>query len=78
MANNHRNSSEKPSNPAPLALFDLDYTMLGGDSEDMWSRFLFEQKMVDKEFLQQITDYYHAYEEGFLDIHEYEAFCSVR
>ena len=74
MANNHRNSSEKPSNPAPLALFDLDYTLLGGDSEDMWSRFLFEQKMVDKEFLQQITDYYHAYEEGFLDIHEYEAF----
>lgn len=58
----------------PLALFDLDYTLLDGDSEAMWSRFLFEQKVVDKGFLQRITDYYHAYDLGLLDIHEYEAF----
>jgi HAD superfamily hydrolase (TIGR01490 family) len=57
-----------------IAIFDLDYTLLGGDSEAMWSRFLFEQKVVDRDFLQRITDYYHAYEEGWLDIHEYEAF----
>ncbi len=59
---------------APLALFDLDYTILGGDSEALWSRFLFEKGVVDKGFLMRITDYYHAYEGGRLDIHEYEAF----
>lgn len=58
----------------PLALFDLDYTLLDGDSEAMWSRFLFEQGVVDKGFLQRITDYYHAYDQGLLDIYEYEAF----
>jgi HAD superfamily hydrolase (TIGR01490 family) len=40
----------------------------------MWSRFLFEKNIVDKGFLLRITDYYHAYEQGWLDIHEYEAF----
>lgn len=74
MASNHRNDSLISSNNTPIALFDLDYTLLGGDSEAMWSRFLYERNVVDKDFLQQITDYYHAYEEGLLDIHEYEAF----
>ncbi|MGQ9834240.1 MAG: HAD family hydrolase [Candidatus Villigracilaceae bacterium] len=59
---------------APLALFDLDYTILSGDSEAMWSRFLFEKGVVDKGFLMRITDYYHAYDNGHLDIHEYQAF----
>lgn len=59
--------------PCPIAIFDLDYTLLDGDSEAMWSRFLFEQGVVDKDFLMHITDYYHAYDDGRLDIHEYEA-----
>jgi HAD superfamily hydrolase (TIGR01490 family) len=59
---------------ACVAIFDLDYTLLDGDSEAMWSRFLFDQGVVDKGFLMRITDYYHAYDEGYLDIHEYEAF----
>jgi phosphoserine phosphatase len=63
-----------PAPFAPLALFDLDYTLLDGDSEAMWSRFLFEKKVVDKGFLMRLTDYYHAYEHGLLDIHEYQAF----
>lgn len=68
--------SKKPeqSPGAPLALFDLDYTILDGDSEAMWSRFLFEKGVVDKAFLMRMTDYYHAYDNGLLDIHEYEAF----
>lgn len=73
MAKSLRKTAER--NPgAPLALFDLDYTILGGDSETLWSRFLFEKGVVDKGFLMRITDYYHAYEVGRLDIHEYEAF----
>jgi HAD superfamily hydrolase (TIGR01490 family) len=58
----------------PLALFDLDYTILDGNSESIWNRFLFDKKIVDKGFLLRITDYYHAYEQGQLDIHEYQAF----
>lgn len=57
-----------------LVIFDLDYTILSGDSEAMWSRFLFEKGVVDKGFLMRITDYYHAYDNGHLDIYEYEAF----
>lgn len=60
--------------PVRLALFDLDYTILDDDSESMWSRFLFEKNVVDNDFLIRITDYYRAYEHGWLDIHEYEAF----
>lgn len=67
-----KNPEQNPG--ASLALFDLDYTILGGDSEALWSRFLFEKGVVDKGFLMRITDYYHAYEVGRLDIHEYEAF----
>jgi HAD superfamily hydrolase (TIGR01490 family) len=61
-------------NSKPLALFDLDYTLLDGDSEAMWSHFLYEQKVVSQSFLLRITDYYHAYDQGLLDIHEYETF----
>jgi HAD superfamily hydrolase (TIGR01490 family) len=62
------------TNPARLALFELDFTLLDGDSEAMWCRFLFEKKLVDNGFLTRITDYYHAYDQGWLDIYEYEAF----
>jgi HAD superfamily hydrolase (TIGR01490 family) len=73
VAKYRRNDSVKLSNPAPIAIFDLDYTLLDGDSEAMWSHFLFEQKLVDGYFLQHIINYYHTYEQGLLDIHEYEA-----
>jgi HAD superfamily hydrolase (TIGR01490 family) len=62
----------KPGSSA-IALFDLDYTLLNGDSEAMWSRFLYERNIVNKGFMERIMDYYHAYEEGWLDIHEYES-----
>lgn len=73
MGNSHKQVLT-PAGTAPLALFDLDYTLLNGDSEAMWSRFLFEKGAVDKAFLMRITDYYHAYESGHLDIHEYLSF----
>jgi HAD superfamily hydrolase (TIGR01490 family) len=57
-----------------LALFDLDFTLLEGDSESMWSSFMFDQKLVDKGFLERISAYYEDYEKGHLDIYEYEAF----
>jgi HAD superfamily hydrolase (TIGR01490 family) len=58
----------------PLALFDLDYTLLEGDSEFMWSRFMSDQKLVGPDFMKRISAYYQDYDEGRLDIHEYQAF----
>ena len=59
---------------SPVAIFDLDYTLLEDDSEAMWGRFLFEKKVVNKDFLQRINEFYQLYEEGKLNIFEYEAF----
>jgi len=73
MANIHKKQAGQ-NNRRPLAIFDLDHTLINGDSEAMWSRFLFEKGVVDKDFLLRITSYYHAYESGHLDIYEYEAF----
>ncbi len=58
----------------PLALFDLDFTMLDGDSEFMWSRFLFDQKLVGQDFMDGISAFYRDYDAGCLDIYVYQSF----
>jgi HAD superfamily hydrolase (TIGR01490 family) len=63
---------EKP--PTPVAIFDLDYTLLEGDCEALWSQFLFEQGIVGPEFVARIHDYYCDYEKGCLNFIEYEEF----
>jgi HAD superfamily hydrolase (TIGR01490 family) len=57
-----------------LAIFDLDYTLLDGDCEMLWSRFLRQENIVDDHFLGLIDRYYQDYEAGQLDVYEYEAF----
>jgi len=47
----------------PLALFDLDYTLLSGDSDLLWCRFLVERGMVATRYgesAQRIADRYGA------------------
>ena len=61
-------------NGSTIAIFDLDYTLLEGDSEALWSQFLFEKGLVGEEFLQQIQDYYRDYEQGSLDFFKYEEY----
>jgi len=57
-----------------LALFDLDNTLLAGDSDHAWLEFLSEQGVVDGDTLREANDrYYRAYLNGTLDI---EAFLS--
>ena len=59
----------------PLALFDLDNTLLAGDSDHLWGCFLVEQKVVDKDYYAKENDrFYREYEEGVLDIEEWLAF----
>lgn len=58
-----------------LALFDLDYTLLTGDSDHAWGEFLVEAGVVDGEEYQRRNDFYWAqYKAGTLDIRDYLAF----
>ena len=55
-----------------LAIFDLDNTLLRGDSDHAWGEFLVEQGAVDRErFAAENNRYYAAYLAGTLDIYEF-------
>jgi HAD superfamily hydrolase (TIGR01490 family) len=55
-----------------LAIFDLDNTLLRGDSDHAWGEFLVEQGAVDAErFATENNRYYAAYLAGTLDIYEF-------
>ena len=58
-----------------LALFDLDNTLLTGDSDFEWAQFLISKGVVDRE-LQEAKNiqFYEQYQAGTLDIHEFLAF----
>ncbi len=59
-----------------LAIFDLDHTLLSGDSDHAWGQFLVDNKIVAPERHQQQNDYfYQQYQAGSLDIMEYLAFA---
>ena len=58
-----------------LALFDLDHTLLTGDSDHAWGQFLVEEGLVDGAEHARRNDYYWSqYKAGTLDIREYLAF----
>ncbi len=58
-----------------LAIFDLDNTLLAGDSDYLWGVFLSEQGLVDKEYYEtKNRQFYEQYKDGTLDIHEFHAF----
>ncbi len=58
-----------------LALFDLDNTLLAGDSDYLWGVFLAEQGIVDKDFYERENQrFYQEYKDGKLDIFEFLAF----
>jgi HAD superfamily hydrolase (TIGR01490 family) len=59
-----------------LALFDLDNTLLAGDSDYEWGQFLVDRGVVEREVYEaQNRVYYHQYVAGTLDIHEYLGFA---
>lgn len=58
-----------------LALFDLDNTLLAGDSDYLWGVFLAEHGIVDRDVYEKENQrYYDAYKAGTLDIYEFLAF----
>jgi len=58
-----------------LALFDLDNTLLAGDSDFEWAQFLIEKGALDGEVHEaRNRNFYEAYKAGTLDIHEFLRF----
>ena len=55
-----------------LALFDLDNTLLSGDSDFEWAQFLIEQGVLDREVYEARNQtFFEQYQNGTLDIHEF-------
>ena len=58
-----------------LALFDLDNTLLQGDSDYAWCEFLIDKGVLEGEAFREANDrFYRDYEAGTLDMQEYLAF----
>lgn len=59
-----------------LALFDLDNTLLGGDSDHAWGEYLCERGLVDASTYRARNDaFYQDYLAGTLDVQAYQDFC---
>jgi HAD superfamily hydrolase (TIGR01490 family) len=59
-----------------LVIFDLDNTLIAGDSDHAWGEFLVEQKIVDADYYQTKNDqFFQDYQSGSLVIEEYLAFA---
>jgi HAD superfamily hydrolase (TIGR01490 family) len=58
-----------------LSLFDLDNTLLAGDSDYEWGRFLINKGLVDEDYYEAENNrFYEQYKQGALDIYEFCAF----
>ncbi|TNG02039.1 MAG: HAD family hydrolase [Gammaproteobacteria bacterium] len=59
-----------------LAIFDLDNTLLAGDSDYLWGRYLVDQGIVDVDIYEgENQRFYNEYKQGKLDIMEFLAFA---
>jgi len=58
-----------------LLIFDLDNTLLAGDSDRNWGIFLAEQKVVESTYLDESEKFYNNYYDGSLDIDGFLSFC---
>ncbi|CAA0079943.1 putative phosphatase [Zhongshania aliphaticivorans] len=59
-----------------LAIFDLDNTLLGGDSDHAWGEFLVAKGIVNsEEFKTKNDEFYRQYQQGGLDINAYLRFA---
>ena len=58
-----------------LTIFDLDNTLLAGDSDRAWGQYLVERRIVSDDFLVESESFYNNYYDGDLDIDRFLAFC---
>lgn len=57
-----------------LALFDLDETLIAGDSAKEWINFCVERKLVDVRFLAQLAGYEQQYKNATINMLEFMEF----
>ncbi|WP_198265431.1 HAD family hydrolase [sulfur-oxidizing endosymbiont of Gigantopelta aegis] len=58
-----------------LAIFDLDNTLIGGDSDYLWGKFLVEKELVDPILYERENQhFYDEYKAGTLDIYDFLEF----
>ena len=58
--------------PMQLALFDLDHTLLSGDSDYEWTQYLVSKGIVDRTTHEaRNAEFYEQYKAGTMDIHEF-------
>lgn len=58
-----------------LAIFDLDNTLIAGDSDHSWGEFLVQKNLVEAQAYAQANNrFYQEYKAATLDIHEYLRF----
>ena len=66
----------RPGDPVTLAIFDLDNTLIAGDSDHLWGCFLCERGLVDGvAFAERNEQLYRDYQAGSLDIQAYLRFA---
>ncbi len=59
-----------------LAIFDLDNTLIAGDSDYLWGQFMVDEGMVDVDLFREGNDrFYQQYEAGTMVLSEYLDFC---
>ena len=59
-----------------LAIFDLDNTLIAGDSDYLWGQFLVDRGIVDRDLYEQTNArFYQDYREGCLDIEAFLQFA---
>lgn len=65
-----------PARPMRLAIFDLDHTLLAGDSDHLWGEYMIEQGLVERDAYKRQNDrFYEHYKAGTLDIAAYTRFA---
>jgi len=58
-----------------LTIFDLDNTLLAGDSDRAWGQYLVETKTLESDYLDKSERFYNNYYDGSLDIDSFLQFC---
>ncbi|NLY03682.1 MAG: HAD-IB family hydrolase [Campylobacter sp.] len=60
-----------------LSVFDLDKTLIKGDSYDLWHDFLLEKKILGDEFIEKNEEMGKLYDAGKLDMDTYIKFSEI-
>jgi HAD superfamily hydrolase (TIGR01490 family) len=55
----------------PVVVFDLDNTLLQGDTDTLWAEFLHQKGLMDEAFIQKMRDFFTDHQNATMDIEAY-------